>query len=90
MSSSCPDSQPVLTLLTNVDPSSRCVIHSVSIEVAADGLTVRLIDIDMRRPGVQREYSVEIATSELIEFMRTHGTDNQLLDSQGFKFDELR
>jgi hypothetical protein len=80
------DPQRVLPLLAEVDPASGIVRRSMSLEVSADGLSVRLVDVDAARTGTQREYSVEIATSELIDLIRIHGTDNQLIDSHGFKW----
>jgi hypothetical protein len=85
MSSSNPDLRRV-SLFTDIDPSSKMVRQSVSLEVAADGLSIVLIQFDSSRLGSQQEYRVEIATSQLIDLIRTHGVDNQLIDSHGFTF----
>lgn len=89
MSSSCADSRRVLPLLTETDPVSGTIRRSILLEIASDGLTIRLIHIDSCRQGAQQEYCVEIATNELIDLVRTHGADNQLIDSQGFKFNGI-
>jgi hypothetical protein len=80
------DPRRVLPLLTEIDPVSGEVRRSISLEASVDGLSIQLIDIDSSRQGTQQEYCVEIATSELIDLMRIHGTDNQLIDSHGLKF----
>lgn len=79
----------VLPLLTDIDPASGEVRRSVSLEASADGLSIQLVHIDSSRQGTQREYCVEIATSELIDLIRIHGVDNQLIDSYGFKFEGI-
>ena len=70
----------VLPLLTDIDPASGEVRRSVSLEASADGLSIQLVHIDSSRQGTQQEYCVEIATSELIDLIRIHGVDNQLID----------
>jgi hypothetical protein len=79
----------VLPLLTDIDPASGEVRRSVSLEASADGLSIQLVHIDSSRQGTQQEYCVEIATSELIDLIRIHGVDNQLIDSHGFKFEGI-
>lgn len=83
------DPRRVLPLLTEIDPVSGEVRRSISLEASVDGLSVQLIHIDSSRQGTQQEYCVEIATSELIDLIRIHGADNQLIDSHGFKFEGI-
>lgn len=77
----------VLPLQTEIDPESASVRRSISLEVSDDGLTVALVQFDASRQGFQQEYRVEIAMSELIDLIRIHGVDNQLMDSHGFRFE---
>ncbi|MCP3713365.1 hypothetical protein M3I54_42050 [Paraburkholderia sp. CNPSo 3274] len=65
----------VLPLLTEADSASALVRRTVHLETTADGRSVLLVDRDARRPGVQREYRIEITTGDLIALIRAHGAE---------------
>ncbi|MEX3968699.1 hypothetical protein AB4Y42_42355 [Paraburkholderia sp. EG286B] len=45
------------------------------LEVAPDGKSLVLIDVDQRKPGTQREVRYEITPAELIAAIRAHGAE---------------
>jgi hypothetical protein len=65
--------QGTLQLLTETDPVSEVIRRNVRLESAGDGRSVLLVDLDLRRPGIQREYRIEITAGELIALIRGQG-----------------
>lgn len=46
----------------------------VRLDMAPDGRSLMLVDIDMRRPGAAREVRHEITSAELLAAIRAGGT----------------
>ena len=66
-----------LQLLTETDPVSELIRRAVRLEASADGRSVLLIDVDARKPGIQREARYEITPAELIAAIRTHSVERR-------------
>jgi hypothetical protein len=64
-----------LSLLTEIDPQTERVNRTMRLEASVDGRSVLLVALDIRKPGSQREWRVEIAPDELIALIRAHGTE---------------
>jgi hypothetical protein len=62
-----------LSLLTEIDPQTKTTNRMMRLEASADGRSVLLVALDMRKLGSQREWRVEITPEELIALIRTHG-----------------
>ncbi|MFM0514912.1 P-loop NTPase family protein [Paraburkholderia sp. RL17-373-BIF-A] len=75
MSSPFAGAQGTLQLLTETDPVSEIIRRNVRLESAGDGRSVLLVDLDLRRPGIPREYCIEITAGELIALIRAQGTE---------------
>ncbi|MFM0515371.1 hypothetical protein, partial [Paraburkholderia sp. RL17-373-BIF-A] len=52
------------------DGSTEVGRRNVRLESADDGRSVLLVDLDLRRPGIPREYCIEITAGELIALIR--------------------
>jgi hypothetical protein len=64
-----------MALLAQHDPESQRIVRSVSLSASADGKSVVLNEIDVRKVGIQREHHYEITTGELITLIRAHGAE---------------
>lgn len=64
-----------LSLLTEIDPQTETINRTMRLEASADGRSVHLVALDIRKPGSQREWRVEITPEELIALIRAHGTE---------------
>ncbi|MFL9909960.1 hypothetical protein [Paraburkholderia sp. RL17-337-BIB-A] len=64
-----------LSLLTEIDPQTETINRTMRLEASADGRSVLLVALDIRKPGSQREWRVEITPEELIALIRAHGTE---------------
>jgi Mrp family chromosome partitioning ATPase len=62
-------------LLTDCDALTASVRRTVRLEATPDGKSVGLIDVDQRKPGIQREMRYEITPAELIAAIRAHGAE---------------
>jgi len=51
------------------------VCRLLRLSASEDGKSVRLIETDARKIGIQREYRFEITTGELIALIRAHGAE---------------
>jgi hypothetical protein len=58
-------------LITETDAAST----TVRLEAAVDGKGLLLIDVDTRKPGIQRAMRHEIMPAELIAAIRAHGAE---------------
>jgi hypothetical protein len=54
------------------------VRRTVRLESAPDGKNLLLIDVDQRKPGIQREVRYEITPAELIAAIRAHAASSCL------------
>ncbi|MGF6648107.1 hypothetical protein [Paraburkholderia sp. GAS82] len=64
-----------LSLLTEIDPQTETINRTMRLEASADGRSVLLVALDIRKPGSQREWRVEIMPEELIALVHAHGTE---------------
>jgi hypothetical protein len=64
-----------LSLLTETDPHTETINRAMRLEASADGRSVLLVALDMRKLGSQREWRLEITPDELISLIRAHGTE---------------
>jgi Mrp family chromosome partitioning ATPase len=64
-----------LHLMTETDAATAAVRRTVRLEAALDGKSVLLIDVDTRKPGIQRAVRYEITPAELIAAIRAHGAE---------------
>jgi hypothetical protein len=64
-----------LSLLTEIDPQTETINRTMRLEASADGRSVLLVAVDMRKLGSQREWRVEITPEELVALIRAHGTE---------------
>jgi hypothetical protein len=62
-------------LSTDSDALTASVRRTVRLEATPDGKSLLLIDVDSRKPGVQREVRYEITPAELIAAIRAHGAE---------------
>jgi hypothetical protein len=69
------DAHGTLMLLTEIDPQTETISRTMHLETSADGRSVLLVALDMRKLGSQREWRVEITPEELIALIRAHGTE---------------
>ena len=65
----------VIHLMTETDAAGSTVRRTVRLEAAVDGKSLLLIDVDTRKPGIQREVRYEITPAELIAVTRAHGAE---------------
>ena len=61
--------------MTETDSATLTVRRTVRLEAAVDGKSLLLIDVDTRKPGIQREVRYEITPAELIAAIRAHGAE---------------
>ena len=64
-----------LSLLTEIDPQTETINRTMRLEASPDGRSVLLVALDIRKPGSQREWRVEITPEELIALVHAHGTE---------------
>jgi len=64
-----------LSLLTEIDPQTETINRTMRLEASADGRSMLLVAVDMRKLGSQREWRVEITPEELVALVRAHGTE---------------
>ena len=64
-----------LSLLTEIDPQTETINRTMRLEASADGRSVLLVAVDMRKLGSQREWRAEITPEELIALIRAHSTE---------------
>jgi len=62
-------------LMTETDSTTLTVRRTVRLEAAVDGKSLLLVDVDTRKPGIQREVRYEITPAELIAAVRAHGAE---------------
>ena len=67
--------QGFIELSTSYDDDSTRVTRSIELAASEDGKTLRLIDVDERRLGIQRAFHFEIAVDELIALVRPNGAE---------------
>ena len=61
--------------MTEIDPQTETINRTMRLEASADGRSVLLVALDIRKPGSQREWRVEITPDKLIALIRAHGTE---------------
>jgi hypothetical protein len=64
-----------MVLLTQYDTPTGRLCRSLRLGASEDGKSLRLIETDERKVGIQREYRFEITTGELIALIRAHGAE---------------
>jgi len=64
-----------MDLLTHYETATGRLCRSLRLSASEDGKSVRLIETDERKVGIQREYRFEITTGELIALIRAHGAE---------------
>jgi hypothetical protein len=62
-------------LLSESDRDTASVRRTVRLEATPDGKSLLLIDVDTRKPGINREVRYEITPAELIATIRAHGAE---------------
>ena len=65
----------VIHLMTETEAATATARRTVRLEAAVDGRSLLLIDVDTRKPGIQREVRYEITPAELIAVIRAHGAE---------------
>jgi hypothetical protein len=75
MTSSHNSAYGAVHLLTDSNALTTSVRRTVRLEAAPDGKSMLLIDVDHRKPGLQREVCYEITAAELIAAIRAHGAE---------------
>ena len=65
----------VIHLMTETDAANSTVRRTVRLEAAVEGKSLLPIDVDTRKPGIQREVRYEITPAELIAVIRAHGAE---------------
>jgi hypothetical protein len=64
-----------IELSTSYDDESTRLTRSIQLAASEDGKTLRLIDVDERRLGIQRAFRFEIAVDELVALVRANGAE---------------
>ncbi len=62
-------------LLTQHETETGRLCRSLRLEASEDGKSVLLVEVDDRKPGIQREYRFEVTTGDLIALIRAHGAE---------------